>query len=190
MLTEKHLKKILTATADDIGEVPPPEVPPTVIREAANFSNKLEEHLRSIICTHPLNVGVTVEGLFADGEFEFQCLLSLRGEAALWNGSCDHVFKNSPDVHSFDEFIKEGLKSLVDQYGDGSFDKAVRHAVEQHCLQAAKEEGSYYACLQEDEDSCTLDCGCRLVRDGEAVFLLQCETHELVNDLAKKVAGL
>jgi hypothetical protein len=39
----------------------------------------------------------------------------------------------------------------------------------------------YDALLQEDEDECTLDCGCRMWRDGEEFAWKFCQRHALVS---------
>jgi hypothetical protein len=200
MLSQEALLNILQATADGMGKAAPSEVPAEVTELARRFSQALKGELQRFAEVYPLRPVFSVESLFSESEqdmagrgfFEYQCLLALRGEEALWNGPCDHFFETSQDIHDFDQRIKANLHYLVNMHGTGDLDEVLKVAVEQHDLEQLRKSEEYYCCLQESEEDCTMDCGCRLIRSrsDEAVFLYQCEAHEAINELAKKVAGL
>jgi hypothetical protein len=196
-MKKEHLQQIVKTYADYMGLNAPGEISSFLRRHFVEYETELRHALQLYIDkkTNPLAERSNLHHLlkFPDVNpsydlFEFQAFATLADQPeGLESGYFKEMFPSVENFVDFVEQLKHNMCHVVDQYGHGSLQVAITETIRDHDHQKLIEEEQYYCCLQEDEDLCEMTCGCRMVREGDAVFLLQCETHEAVNEVAKKL---
>lgn len=194
----EDIQQILQSYADAVGKVCPEEVTPTLNSHFTEYETELRFVVRSfaerqtncladrIFINHL--IGNPNEYDYTYSQFEFEAFLTLAGQPeGLETGELVDLFDSTESLENFIGQLRHNMCHVVNQDNCGSLQIAIKEAVEEEDRRLLLEEERYYCCLQEDEEECIMVCGCRMIRNGDAIFLIQCEAHEAVNEIAKKL---